>query len=162
MDENFEQNIDGALAAGLDVGVYFFSQAITVEEALEEAQMVIDNLQGRNIAYPVVFDMEEIYEEGARTNSLTSKDTADLAIAFCEKVKEAGYRPMIYGNLKWLVADMEYHRLEAYDKWLAQYYRSPAFPYDFQMWQYSSQGRVDGISGDVDLNLCFTDYPKAN
>ena len=83
----------------------------------------------------------------------------DIAIAFCETIEAAGYRPMIYGNLKWLAANMDLSRLTEYDTWLAQYYRTPAFPYDFQMWQYTNTGSVAGINGDVDLNLCFTRYP---
>lgn len=160
VDEQFAENLDGALAAGVDVGVYVFSQAITTEEAVEEAQLVIEQLAGRQICYPIVFDMEEIAGGVARTSGLTPEETTDIAIAFCEAVRDAGYEPMIYGNLKWLIANMEYERLTEYDIWLAQYYRTPAFPYAFQMWQYTSTGTVDGIEGDVDLNLCFVQYPK--
>ncbi len=160
VDEAFEENLDGALAAGVDVGIYVFSQAVTVEEAVEEAELALSLIEGREIAYPVVFDMEEIAGDAARTANLTPAEATDLALAFCETVQAAGYEPMIYGNLKWLAANLELSRLTEYDKWLAQYYRTPAFPYAFQMWQYTNTGRVDGIAGDVDLNLCFTQYPK--
>ncbi len=159
VDQNYETNIDGALAAGLDVGVYVFSQAITPEEAIEEANLAIENLKGRNITYPVVFDMEEIAGSEARTYGLTPEQVTDIAIAFCETIEEAGYRPMVYGNLKWMVVNMDLTRLTEYDKWLAQYYRTPAFPYSFQMWQYTNTGSVAGIEGNVDMNLCFTTYP---
>ena len=159
VDQNYEANIDGALDAGLDVGVYVFSQAITEEEAVEEANLAIENLKGRDITFPVVFDMEEIAGSEARTYGMTPEQVTDIAIAFCETIEAAGYRPMIYGNLKWLAANMDLSRLTEYDTWLAQYYRTPAFPYDFQMWQYTNTGSVAGINGDVDLNLCFTRYP---
>ncbi len=158
VDANYETNIDGALAAGLDVGVYVFSQAVTEEEAVEEANLAIENLQGRDITYPVVFDMDEIAGDEARTYGLTPQEVTDIAIAFCEPVEAAGYRPMIYGNIKWMAANMELSRLAEYDKWLAQYYRTPAFPYSFQMWQYTNTGSVAGITGDVDMNLCFTPW----
>lgn len=160
VDETFEENLEGALAAGLDVGIYVFSQAVTEEEAIEEAELALSLIEGRDIAYPVVFDMEEIAGDAARTAGLTTEEITDIAIAFCDTVEAAGYEPMIYGNLKWLAAKMDLSRLTGYDKWLAQYYRTPAFPYEFQMWQYTSTGQVDGISGDVDLNLCFAEYPK--
>lgn len=162
VDEMFAENLEGALAAGVDVGVYVFSQAITAEEAVEEAELVLEQLNGRQVTYPIVFDMEEIAGDAARTSGLSPKETTDIAIAFCETVKNAGYEPMIYGNLKWMIANMEFERLTEYDKWLAQYYRKPAFPYAFQMWQYTSTGTVNGITGDVDLNLCFVQYPKTD
>lgn len=158
IDNNFKQNMEGALAAGLDVGVYYYSQAVTVEEALEEAQAVIENLEGYDITYPVVFDFEEVYEDTSRTKDLTAEEITDITIAFCEAVQEAGYRPMIYANVKWFIAKLDLSRLTEYDKWFAQYFQAPFFPYDFQMWQYSSTGKVDGIQGNVDLNLCFTPY----
>lgn len=158
-DERFEENIQGALAAGLDVGAYVFSQAINEEEAIEEANLVIEQLKGYSVTYPVIFDMEEIAGGVARTSELTPEEATDIAIAFCDTIEAAGYRPMIYGNLKWLVDNLEIERLTQYDKWLAQYYRTPAFPYEFQMWQYTNNGTVDGIDGGVDLNLCFVTYP---
>ncbi|MGI5895062.1 MAG: glycoside hydrolase family 25 protein [Candidatus Merdivicinus sp.] len=159
VDEMLEQNLEGALAAGLDVGIYVFSQAVNEQEAIEEAELVLEQIQGHEITYPIVFDMEEIAGGVARTSSLTPEEVTDIAIAFCDTIEEAGYHPMIYGNLKWLVSNMQPERLTEYDKWLAQYYRTPAFPYEFQMWQYTNSGTVDGISGNVDLNLCFTAYP---
>ena len=159
LDDRFEENYQGAVAAGLPVGVYFYSQAITVEEGLEEAQLVLDTLDGRDLAFPIVFDQEEVFEADARTDDLESDMATDIAIAFCDKIAEAGYRPMIYANTKWFMAQMDFSRLDQYDKWLAQYYRTPFFPYQFQMWQYTSTGSVDGIDGNVDLNLCFYDYP---
>ncbi len=156
LDDRFEENLTGAKAAGLKVGVYFFSQAITVEEGLEEAKLVLDTLQGRELDFPVVFDQEEIYEADARTDNLDPSTASDIAVAFCDAVKDGGYNPMIYANTRWFVSQMDFSRLDGYSKWLAQYYRTPFFPYQFQIWQYTSSGSVDGIQGNVDLNLCFT------
>ena len=155
-DAYFETNLQGALENGIEVGVYFFSQAITVEEGLEEAKLVLDTLQGRELDFPVVFDQEEIYEADARTDNLDPSTASDIAVAFCDAVKDGGYNPMIYANTRWFVSQMDFSRLDGYSKWLAQYYRTPFFPYQFQIWQYTSSGSVDGIQGNVDLNLCFT------
>lgn len=158
-DEYAEANLQGALDAGLDVGAYFFSQAVTVEEAEAEADLVISVLDGYNVAYPVAFDMEEI-NDAARTDTLTDEERTDIAIAFCQRIADAGYTPMIYGNLRWLVGRLQLNRLTAYPIWFAQYYDHPVLPYFFTMWQYTSSGRVDGIPGDVDLNICFTQYGR--
>ncbi|WMJ23002.1 glycoside hydrolase family 25 protein [Paludicola sp. MB14-C6] len=160
IDESCKKNIEGAIAAGIKVGVYFFSQAITIEEVIQEADTVLEYIKDYKITYPVVFDAEEILEENARTNSLTTAQRTDITVAFCQKIKSAGYTPMIYANVKWFVAKLDMSRLTMYDKWFAQYFKTPFFPYDFQMWQYTGKGKVDGIKGDVDLNICFKDYSK--
>lgn len=157
-DPYFTANLNGAAKAGVDVGVYFFSQAITAEEAIEEADFVLNAVKGHAIRYPIVFDMEEITAEGARTANLTAAQITDLTIAFCERIKSAGYTPMIYGNVKWMMEHVELSRLTQYQKWFAQYYNKPFFPYEFQIWQYTNKGKVNGITGEVDLNLCFVNY----
>lgn len=157
-DERFAVNIAEAIAAGLEVGVYFFSQAVTEEEAEEEAELVLSLIDGYQLTYPVVFDMEEIYGDTARTDHLDREAATDIARAFCRKIKKAGYQPMIYGNIKWLAGKVDLSELTDYDLWLAQYYEHPLFPYAFRMWQYSNTGSVAGIAGDVDLNICFTAY----
>lgn len=161
IDDNFVANVKGARAAGLDVGVYFFSQAITAEEAVEEAQLVIDNLKNLDITYPVVYDWEIIYDDTARTDDVPVDILTDSCIAFCESVKEAGYTPMIYQNKKTTMFKLDLNRLTDYDFWLAEYNSEPTYYYDFTMWQYTSTGSVPGIEGDVDLNICFKDYSKS-
>ncbi len=156
-DPRAEANLSGAAAAGLKLGAYFFSQAVTVEEAEEEAQLVLDALAGYEVTYPVVFDMEEVSDE-ARTDSLTVQQRTDIAEAFCRVIEKAGYQPMIYGNVKWLAGRLDLVQLRKYPLWLAQYADHPLFPYRFQMWQYSDSGEVAGIPGPVDLNICFTPY----
>ena len=157
-DARWEENIQGALDAGIQVGVYFFSQAINEEEAVREAQVVLDAIEGYDITFPVVYDVEEAGSSAARTNGLSVAQRTANTIAFCETVADAGYRPMIYSYTRVLAAMLDLSQLTQYDKWVAQYYDAPFFPYEYQMWQYSSTGKVDGISGNVDMNLCFVDY----
>lgn len=160
VDEYFEANVKGALSASLPVGVYFYSQAITVEEAVEEAELVLESIRPYNITFPVVFDTEEVGMADARGDALSPAERTDIVIAFCERIEQAGYHPMVYTSAKWLTADLEMSRLTQYDKWLAQYYKTPFFPYSLQMWQYTGSGKVDGIEGNVDLNIGFVDYSK--
>ena len=106
----------------------------------------------------MVYDVEEAGSSAARTNGLSVRQRTDNAIAFCETIEEAGYRPMIYSYTRVLASLVDLSRLTDYGLWVAQYYDAPFFPYDFQIWQYSSTGRVDGINGNVDLNLSFVNY----
>lgn len=154
-DETFERNINGALKNDIDVGVYFFTQAMSEEEAEEEAGFVIDSIAPYKVTYPVVIDVEAVTSTNARGNDLTSEERTKYCIAFCEKIKEAGYTPMIYGNLKTFMLLLNMEELEAYDKWFAYYDDAYYFPYDFKIWQYTNKGKVAGIKGDVDLNISF-------
>lgn len=156
LDARYEQNIEGALAAGLDTGVYFFTEALTEKEAIEEADFVIENLEGYEINMPVVIDVEESADpQATRTKNLTPEQRTKNVIAFCNRVKDAGYDVMIYGNLNSFMRMMDIEQLEGYDKWFA-YYRYPFhFPYKVKMWQYASWEKVDGISGGADVNLMF-------
>ena len=158
MDPYFEQNIKGALNAGLQVGVYYFTQAITVEEAIEEANIVIEALKGYNITFPVVYDTE--YREDGRANDLSNAERTACAKAFCETILAAGYTPVVYSSTNWAVLDLNLEGLTNFDLWYA-YYGTPEnlyLPYGFTMWQYTDSGKVDGISTNVDLNICFIDY----
>ena len=154
-DETFEDNIKGATANGVDVGVYFFSQAVTEEEAIEEANYVLSAIEGYDVTYPIVIDIEEVTDSDARTAKLTKEEWTKNCIAFCETVKDAGYTPMIYGNLKTFFIMLDMEQLEMYDKWFAYYDTPVYFPYEFKIWQYTDKGSVDGISSDVDLNVGF-------
>ena len=149
-------NIEGALAAGLKVGVYFFSQAISVEEAREEAQFVLDRIEEYDITMPVVYDWEYISEE-ARTANMDRRTLTDCYIAFCEKIEAAGYTPMPYFNTYQSRDLMNLYELERWPFWLALYSSRMTFPYRIEMWQYTDSGRVPGIEGNVDLNLFFVD-----
>ncbi len=156
-DDNFEDNIKGALRNDIDVGVYFFTQAVSVEEAEEEAQYVLDALEPYKVEYPVVIDVEAVSNANARTKELTKEERTQCCIAFCDMVREAGYTPMIYGNMKTFMLMLDLEQLEEYDKWVAFYDEPMYYPYNFKIWQYTNEGKVAGIEGDVDLNISFED-----
>ena len=157
-DDKFEQNITGALQNGIAVGVYFVTQAVSVDEAVEEARFVMDTIRPYNVTWPIVLDIEDAASVTARTTNLTQQERTDHAIAFCETIQSGGYRPMLYCNIRWFIEKLDITRIAEYDKWFAQYFRKPFFPYAFQVWQYSSSGRIDGINGNVDYNISFVDY----
>lgn len=153
LDEQYVNNVEGSLANGIDTGVYFFTQALNEAEAVEEAEFVLANLDGYNINYPVAFDIEAIETSDPRTRDMTQEDWTKVTVAFCERIKAAGYTPVVYGNLRTFLLMLDMEQLEQYEKWFG-YFRTPMyFPYAHGIWQYSSQGTVDGIDGDVDLNI---------
>lgn len=156
LDNKFEDNVKGSTEAGLDTGVYFFTEALTEQEAIEEADFVIENLKEYKINMPVVIDVEESANvDKTRTRDLTADQRTKNVIAFCERIKEAGYDVMIYGNLKSFMIMMNIDELEGYDKWFA-YYRYPFhFPYKIKMWQYTAYEKIDGIQEKADVNLMF-------
>ena len=161
-DPYFFDNIKGAKAAGIKVGVYFFSQAISEAEAEEEAQYVIDQLEeaGVELDYPVAFDEEPITGDStARTHGITNEQLTKNAIAFCKAIEKAGYTAMLYGNQYDLAKLDLTGELAKYDVWLAEYEVStPTAQTDFVMWQYSEHGSVDGITtseGWVDIDIRF-------
>lgn len=157
-DDCFIRNIEGAREAGLDVGVYFFSQALTQEEAIEEAEFVLECLDGDTLEYPVFFDWEDIQAD-ARTDEMEMLTLTACADAFCRTIEEAGYRAGIYFNQRFGYQELNLLSLRKYQFWLAEYNPAPTFTYDFEIWQYSCEGSVDGIGTPVDLNMSF-DVPK--
>lgn len=155
-DKYAAANLEGALAAGLDVGVYFFSQALTVEEAVEEAEYVIEKIAGYNVTMPVVYDWEHVSSEDARTADMHDKELlTQCADAFLKTVEEAGYWPMLYFNRRQSQKLLDIAALKEYDFWLAAYTDRMTFPYKIKMWQYTNEGSVPGIEGDVDINVFF-------
>lgn len=157
LDAGFEQNMQGAIDAGLDVGVYFFSQAASDEEAKEEAEYVLEKIEPYKISGPVVFDTEEIKSGEARTDGNTIEQYTNNCIIFCERIKDAGYEPMIYANMKWMAFDLDLEQLNSYDFWYADYHEEPQCPYNFEMWQYTENGVVPGIESNVNMNLWFVE-----
>ena len=154
LDERFEENYTNAAAAGLEVGVYFFAQATTPEEAREEADFVLAALNGRALQYPVVYDWETITPgKGARTEEMTGEEITACAAAFCARIKEAGYQPMVYFNTSLGYLSLDLSQVQEHPFWLAQYQQFPEFYYRFDLWQYTHEGQVEGITGKVDLNL---------
>lgn len=154
-DEYFEENIKGALGAGIKVGVYFFSQAINEEEVLEEAQFVIDSIAPYRIECPVVFDVEMIAGDNGRMDNLTVEERTNLALLFCRTIENAGYTPMIYHNMEMSVLKIDLEQFEEYDKWFAYYNDDFYYPYDYKIWQYSEKGKINGIGTNVDMNISF-------
>lgn len=155
VDSNFHKYIQGAIEAGLEIGVYFFSQAVNEQEAIEEAEFVLSNVQQYNIAYPVCFDTEKIKNDTYRAENLSINERTNITIVFCKKIEEAGYVPMIYANAKWLTTALDLQKLQEYKVWYADYQEAPIYPYNFTMWQYTETGKVDGIKTNADINLYF-------
>ena len=154
-DVKFRDYIDEAHSAGLDVGVYFFSQAINEDEAREEADFVLDIISDYEIELPVVYDPESIADDEARTDELTGEQATKNTIAFCEEIEEAGYEPMVYSNMVWEADYFDMSEVSGYKFWYADYESYPQTPYDFCMWQYTESGSISGISGGVDLDVMF-------
>jgi len=154
LDEYAMSHYAGARAAGLKIGGYIFSQAVSVEEAQEEAQYLLDAVSGLELDMPLVFDWELAQGE-TRTDAVDARTVTDCAIAFCEKIKAAGHTPMIYFNESLSRSRMYLEELTDYDFWLAKYSDTMNFPYRVDMWQYSDAGTVPGIPKGVDMNLYF-------
>ena len=161
-DAKFQQNIVNAHNAGVEVGVYLFSQAVSEDEALQEAGLVLEQLQGHSLELPVVFDPERIRDDAARTDNVTGEQFTKNTVLFCEKMKEAGYQPMIYSNMLWEAFEYDMEALADYPIWYADYEPVPQTPYYFSFWQYSEKGSVDGIAGNVDLNVQFLPQETAD
>lgn len=155
LDAYYWDNLDGARSAGIDCGLYFFSQAISAEEAIEEADFVLTYLNGTPLEYPIAFDSEEVAVGigTARTAGLSRDEMTAIAEAFCKRIEEAGYTAMVYGNSRDL---SRYRRAEMEQRllWWAEYGSPvPLARIDIAMWQYSNEGSVAGISTNVDMNM---------
>lgn len=162
-DVYFERNIQGALDAGLHVGVYMFSQAVTVQEAIEEADFVLERIGKYNVTLPVVFDWEKIEAAEARSHGLTMELRTDCARAFCETVKSAGYVPCVYFNRNLGYYGYDLTRLTDYEFWFSLPESGfPNFYYACDMWQYSFTETVPGIAEPTDMNLWFIAKPKVS
>ncbi len=155
-DPQFEANIVGASTNGIKVGVYFFSQAITVEEAKEEAKYVLDRIAPYKVNCPVVLDVEKVADSEGRMNKISLEQRTENTIAFLEAIEAAGYKSMLYHNMEMGTLMLDMTQLEDYEKWFAYYNKEIYYPYEFSVWQYSDKGKVNGIKGDVDLNISFT------
>ncbi len=155
LDSKFEENYNNAINEEIEIGVYFFSQATNVEEAKEEAEFVLKNIKEKEIKYPVIFDLEKIKYDVARTDDLSIEEATDITLEFCKKIKEDGYEPCIYGNAKTFATKLKLEEFNGYKKWYADYQKIPIYPYEFNIWQYTESGKIDGIEGNVDLNICF-------
>ena len=157
-DKYAQQNMVGAAAAGLKVGVYFFSQALTREEAEEEAYYVLDFIKDYDITMPVVFDWERNRDEGSRSANMDRRTLTDLSLTFLETIETAGYDAMIYFN-PFMSRNLLYlQELTDYDFWLASYTETMDFPYKVKMWQYTESGTIPGIDTPCDFNVYFPSH----
>lgn len=160
LDEKLKNYMTGAKNAGLDIGVYFFSQAITEKEIEEEVQTLLEAIKDYPVNYPVVFDMEEVEGDMARVDSLDMDSRTILAKKFMDNVKKAGYTPMLYGDKEWLITKINLEAISDYGIWLSQEADTPDYPYEFTMWQYDKEGTISGISEKTGMNISFVDYSE--
>jgi GH25 family lysozyme M1 (1,4-beta-N-acetylmuramidase) len=158
-DPTFRANIQGALAAGLKVGVYFFSQAVNEIEAIEEASMAVSLIRDYNITYPVFLDVEATHNRQGRADPISRETRTNVCKAFARTVQNAGYTAGIYANKDWFSNHIYTSELTQYVLWLAQYAVTPTYTATrYDMWQYSSKGSVPGITGNVDLDVSYLGY----
>lgn len=154
IDPLYEENIIGAINAGIPVGVYFFTQAVNEVEAVEEASMVINLIAKYDVDYPVFLDSESAGGNG-RADNLSAEQRTKNHKAFLQTIASAGYAAGIYGSTNWLNGRVDMSELSSYNTWLAQYADVPTYEGYYHMWQYTSKGRIEGISTNVDLNLSY-------
>lgn len=161
-DDKFKQYYRDAKAAGLKIGAYFFSQAVSEEEAVEEAQLTAKQLKGCELDFPIAFDWEIIFddEDGARTDRVSVDTLTNLTLAYCQNMESIGLRPMIYQNKRTSLLKYDLPRMQGIPFWLAEYGDGPTYIYDYDMWQYSCKGHVNGVEDKVDMNLSFYDFSQ--
>ncbi len=154
-DENFKKNIRNATAAGLKVGIYVFSQAINEVEAVKEASLAVSLAKGYNLTYPIFIDTES---SGGRADKIDVATRTAVVNAFCQTVASAGYQPGIYASKSWFETKLNMGAIGNYKIWLAQYSAAPTYKGRYDMWQYTSKGKISGIKGNVDLNYSYLGY----
>ena len=153
-DKYFDYNMREAQKRGILVGVYFYSQAINPEEAREEADFTLKQIEGYELDLPVVFDMEEAETgENGRILALSREEKTECAVTFLHRIENAGYKPMIYNSTMLFEELFITEYIQEFDTWVAEYNTAPRYPYEFSMWQYTSSGEVPGITGDTDMDL---------
>lgn len=158
LDSSYKDYMNGAKNAGLGIGVYFYSQAVDKDEVCEEAETLLELIKDYPVKYPVVFDMESVEGDVARTDALDVSTRTELARIFLKTIKAEGYTPMLYGDKEWLVTKLDLEKLQDYDVWLSQETDTPDYPYEYTMWQYNKSGTVSGISGTAGLNISLVNY----
>lgn len=152
-DERFYENMNNAISQDIKVGVYHYSHATTLEQAINEAQFVLSIIDGYTLQYPIYYDLEDSVQENLSTRELT-----DIALAFLETIENAGYQTGIYANMDWLTNRLYVDELTKYEIWIANYSDVNTYQGDYGVWQYSQTGQIDGINGFVDLNNAYKKY----
>lgn len=152
-DSTFRRNIQGATAAGIKVGVYFYSQAVNEAEAVEEASMVLSLVQGYGLPCGVYYDTEKVAGDTGRADGISAAQRTACAVAFCETIRNAGYSAGVYSYASWFYNSLNFANISKYRIWIAQYRDTLDFAYSYNIWQYTSTGKVNGINANVDMNL---------
>lgn len=160
LDDKFVEYAQNAQVAGIPIGAYFYSQAVNEIEAVEEANYIVGAISGFNVKYPVAIDIERVSGDEARTDKLTNSARTAIVKLFCDTVKGYGYKPVIYASSEMLVGGLNIEELQDYDVWLADEKVPTEYPYRFGMWQYNTKGHIEGITGDIDLDISFIDYER--
>ncbi len=156
VDPYFKKNIEGAIKNGIKVGVYFFSQAITKAEAVEEASAALELVKGYNLQLPIYIDTEGL--DGGRANALSKEERTEILKTFCEVIKNAGYKPGVYSGAYWYRTHVIASEIEQYHIWVAQYNKELSYQGRYDIWQYTSDGSISGINGRVDMNIAYRVY----
>lgn len=160
-DITFENNIAKAIDAGVKVGVIFYSQAVTVVEAAEEAKFVIEMIKPYDITYPVAFGMENVLYDTSRTDILDAEQKTQIAKTFLQAIKSEGYFPILYGSRQWLLTEVVPKELFVdFEVWLSDQNPVPDYPYQFRMWEYAYGEKMAGVEEEVSYTISFTDYSK--
>lgn len=154
VDPYFDANMRGTAANGIETGVYFFTQAVNEVEAVEEASAVLELVRKYNIDFPIYIDTEGAGGNG-RADRLDRETRTLVCEAFCRTVENAGYKSGVYASRNWYTNNLDVSRLDKYQIWLAEYRSAPLYQGYYHMWQYTSKGKIDGISGNVDLDICY-------
>ena len=156
-DEYIQQNLRGTAAAGMPIGAYFFSQATTLDEVHEEIEFMLEILGDYQLEYPIVLDWEVANPTEGRVQNVTRRELTDMLRYFCDEMSARGFDPMVYFNWTQASRMIYLNELEDYPFWLALYQDRMTFPFRVEMWQYTSEGKVPGIEGDVDVNVYIPD-----
>ena len=156
-DSKFSINIKNAINSGIKVGVYFFTQAVNTNEAIQEARYTLDKIKGYTITLPVYIDTEWL--DSGRHNNITRRQRTDVCKAFCEEIKKNGYNAGVYASTSWANNNLIMSELP-YSIWIAQYYKECQYKGSYDIWQYSSSGSVSGISGNCDMNILYKIYEE--
>lgn len=155
LDEKYVDNVKECSKAGIDTGVYFFTEAVSEREAVEEADFVLENMKSAKIELPVVIDVERSASRDSRTKNVTKEERTEIIKAFCNRITDAGHEVMIYGDMNSFFLLLNIDELEGYNKWVAYYHYPFRFPYKVKQWQYTANGKVNGIEGVADINIEF-------
>lgn len=158
IDKNFKINYEKAIKNNIPIGVYLYSYATNISDSKEEAKLVLDNIKGLKVEYPIFIDMEDADNYKSKRN-VSNETCIDICETFCQEIENAGYYVGIYANLDWLNNKINNSKLDKFDKWVAQWNNRCTYKKEYGMWQYSSKGKVEGIAGNVDLNYSLKDYP---